>query len=166
MKNGLVLNLVIEEGYVHALVSGTKSTPYEVIVSIKPMSESKIDRLTKLCNNQISNLEELIEGKFPKSLKDMFNQSENGLFPTSKEIGFDCDCPDGAYMCKHVSAVLYAIGAKFDTDPTLFFKLRGIDFNILLAKSAEDKMNTMLSNTNKKSDKIIEDDDISELFNI
>lgn len=35
--------------------------------------------------------------------------------------------PDWALLCKHVAAVLYGIGARFDENPLLFFELRGID---------------------------------------
>ncbi|NRR75664.1 hypothetical protein HRD57_09545 [Tetragenococcus halophilus] len=28
-------------------------------------------------------------------------------------------------MCKHVSTILYAVGAKLDSEPLLLFELRG-----------------------------------------
>ena len=40
---------------------------------------------------------------------------------------------DGAYCCKHVAAVLYGIGARLDKEPELFFTLRGIDPNSIVA---------------------------------
>ena len=42
-------------------------------------------------------------------------------------INLACSCPDLAEMCKHVSAVLYAIGARLDEKPQLLFVLRGVD---------------------------------------
>ncbi|UTW68912.1 hypothetical protein KHA80_16755 [Anaerobacillus sp. HL2] len=41
--------------------------------------------------------------------------------------------------CKHVTSVLYGIGARLDEDPLLFFKLRNIDFEVLLKKTVEQK---------------------------
>jgi uncharacterized Zn finger protein len=52
---------------------------------------------------------------------------ETGIFPSPKEIRMSCTCPDWADMCKHVAAVLYGVGVRFDTDPMLLFKLRGVD---------------------------------------
>jgi hypothetical protein len=50
-----------------------------------------------------------------------------GLFPSAKEIAFECSCPDWAAMCKHVAAALYGVGARLDTEPELFFRLRRVD---------------------------------------
>ena len=166
VKNGFVLDLKIEEGLVNALVCGSRSAPYEISVEIKPLTKDKLEKMTKLCNNRINGLEELIEGKFPQALEDLFTKKEEGLFPSSKEIKFGCSCPDWAYMCKHVSAVLYAIGAKFDSDPTLFFKLRGIEFKLFLAKTVEEKMGSMLKNAGKQTERIISDQDAAELFGV
>jgi hypothetical protein len=30
-------------------------------------------------------------------------------------------------MCKHVAATLYGVGARFDSEPELLFRLRGVD---------------------------------------
>lgn len=86
--------------------------------------------------------------------------------PEKIEIKFKCSCPDSARMCKHVAAVLYGIGARLDEDPILFFKLRCIDFQKLLKKSMEDKMQSMLKNADKKSDRVIDDAEIFDLFGV
>jgi len=164
VKNGMVLDLKIEEGEVSALVAGSRSKPYSIIITIKPISGDMLERLVKLCNRKISTLEELVEGRFPKDLADLFTKTGLGLFPTNKEIKFSCTCPDWANMCKHVSAVLYAIGAKLDSDPTLFFKLRGVDFGLFLAKTVGEKTDNMLKNAGAKSDRVLADEDVSKLF--
>lgn len=111
-------------------------------------------------------MEALLLGNFPKELDEMFSNSKNGMFPTPKEIHFNCSCPDSARMCKHVAAVVYGIGARLDEDPILFFKLRDIDFQELLKKSIEDKMENMLKNADKKSKRIIEDSEVFDLFGV
>jgi len=166
VKNGFVLHLKIEEGQVNALVFGSNNNLYSIKVNIAPLSKDKSDALAKFCNNSINGLEELIEGRFSLSLAELFTKSKEGLFPTNREIKFSCSCPDVAYMCKHVCAVLYAIGIRFDSDPTLFFKLRGIDFKIFLSKTVEEKMDSMLKNAGKKSSRVISDKDVSKLFGV
>jgi uncharacterized Zn finger protein len=162
VRNGFVIDLKINEGIIEALVMGNRV--YSVKVTISPLATKKWDELSAICGHKIDSLQALIEGKFPKDLEEIFKGSE--LFPCPEEIEFSCSCPDWAYMCKHVSAVLYAIGARFDKDPTLFFKLRGVNFKELLKKSIDEKMRSMLANAKKKSHRIIKDADISKLFDL
>jgi uncharacterized Zn finger protein len=88
------------------------------------------------------------------------------MFPSPKEIHFDCSCPDWASMCKHVAAVLYGIGARLDKDPMLFFELRSLNGQELVRKSMERKLESMLKNAGKRSNREIADEDISELFGL
>ena len=78
---------------------------------------------------------ELLQGRFSKGVMDRLCRQGEGLFPVPKDIHFDCSCPDGATMCKHVAAVLYGIGARFDSQPELLFTLRQVDPAELLSKA-------------------------------
>jgi len=166
LKNDAVLDLKIEKGLVKALVQGSSRKPYKVEVNIDPVGDKKWSQLLKTCEHQIASLSDLVEGRFPKALEAMFIVKGEGLFPATKEIHFSCTCPDQADMCKHVAAVLYGIGARFDEDPLLFFTLRGIDFEVLITKSIAQKMQNLLENADKKSDRVIEDADVFDLFGI
>ncbi len=64
-------------------------------------------------------------------------RQSHGLFPAPAEIKLSCSCPDGAYMCKHVAAVLYGIGARFDDQPELLFRLRAVDEKELIVKAGK-----------------------------
>ncbi len=118
------------------------------------------------CGRSVANLEALTIGKFPKELEKMFTQQEVGLFPSPREVSFQCSCPKGASMCKHVAAALYGVGARFDEDPTLFFTLRDIPFEDLLKKSIEEKMGNMLQNAGVKTKRVIDEADIGDLFGL
>ncbi|MBV7276553.1 SWIM zinc finger family protein [Clostridium sp. PL3] len=166
VRNGAVLDLKIKEGEVLALVQGSGSKPYNVVISIDKLDKTKWEKVTEICNHKIDTMETLLAGKFPKEFDEMFSASKNGLFPSPKEIHFKCSCPDSARMCKHIAAVLYGVGARLDEDPILFFKLRDIDFQELLKKSMEEKMQSMLKNADKKSKRVIEDTDIFDLFGV
>lgn len=166
VKNGNVIDLKITEGNINALVQGSGRKPYSVIIQIDTLTDDKIKKITNLCNNKISSLEDLLEGKFPKDLEVLFMQEEYGLFPTPAQIHFSCSCPDIAYMCKHVAAVLYGVGAKLDNNPMLFFTLRNIDTNQLIKKSIESKLDNMLKNAGKRSKRAIDEADINDIFGI
>ncbi len=166
LKNDSVLDLKIEKGLVKALVQGSSQKPYKIEIQIDPLSEEKWARLLGVCEHQIGSLTDLVEGRFPKELEALFTVKGEGLFPSNKEIHFACTCPDWADLCKHVAAVLYGIGARFDQDPLLFFKLRDIDFEVLLEKSIAQKMQNLLENADKKSPRVIDDSEVSALFGI
>ena len=75
----------------------------------------------------IGSLVELLQGKFSRAVMEVLIRPQTGLFPSAKEIAFACSCPDWAAMCKHVAATLYGVGARLDTAPELFFRLRRVD---------------------------------------
>lgn len=166
VKNNAVLDLKIWKGKVEAKVQGSGSKPYDVMIRIDVLDEKKREQVTRLCNHRIDSLEQLIEGKFPKELEALFTDRKYGMFPSPKEIHFDCSCPDWASMCKHVAAVLYGIGARLDQDPMLFFELRDLEGQELVRKSMERKLESMLKNAGSKSKREIPKKDISDLFGL
>ena len=166
VRNNMVLDLKITKGKVTAKVQGTRAKPYDVEILIDALSNEKWKQVTALCNNRIDSLEQLIEGKFPKELDVLFKEKKYGIFPSPKEIRFDCSCPDWASMCKHVAAALYGIGARLDSNPMLFFELRDIDSKELVRKSVEQKLDSMLKNAGKKSKREIAEKDVSDIFGL
>ena len=133
VRNGSVIDLRIAEGRIDALVAGTSL--YEVRIEIDKLSKSHAKRLTKQCRGQIDSAVALLQGQVPQSLLDAFADRGSGLFPAPKEIDLFCSCPDAAVMCKHVAAVLYGVGARFDKAPETFFTLRSVPLDDLVAKS-------------------------------
>ena len=164
--HGAVLDLQIAPGKISALVQGSRRAPYEVVIDIKPLDKAAWDKLVKACEGKIESLQELLEGRFPKALDEMFTAKGKGLFPGPKEIMFDCSCPDYATMCKHVAAVLYGIGTRLDENPALFFVLRNVDVDELITKAIVRRSETLLSKSGRKSGRVIEGNDLSAMFGI
>lgn len=100
-----MIDLQIKKGKIAARVQGTRKTPYKVEIRISPLSEQRIEQITDKCGTRVENLDKLVNGDFPKELKDVFLE-DGGLFPEQREISFSCSCPDWAVMCKHVAATL------------------------------------------------------------
>jgi uncharacterized Zn finger protein len=166
VRHGAVLDLRIEGGRVSALVQGTRAKPYEVVVRIAPVKKANWNQIRKQCQGELRSLPDLLAGKFPKALGEIFLAQGKGLFPTPKEISFDCSCPDWAYMCKHVAATLYGIGARLDEDPLLFFTLRQADTEELVAQAVQGKTGDLLARADRKSSRMLDDADLSGLFGI
>jgi uncharacterized Zn finger protein len=166
VRNNAVLDLKIAKGKVEAKVQGSRVKPYDVEIQIDALGSKEWDQVRELCNHRIDSLEQLIEGKFPKELEVLFTDKKYGMFPSPKEIDFHCSCLDWASMCKHVAAVLYGIGARLDQNPMLFFELRDLNGQELIKKSMETKLESMLKNAGKTSNREIATEDISDIFGL
>ena len=167
VRHGAVLDLHISPGQINAMVMGSTSSPYRVSITIKPVPENHWRSIRKECKGKMDSLKQLMAGKFPKTLEEVFTRKGKGLFPAPKEISLDCSCPDWAVMCKHVAAVLYGVGARLDQDPSLFFVLRKADVKDLVSETVKETKKELLKKSGKKSSRMIEDNSqLSELFGI
>lgn len=161
-----VLDLQIAPGKVTALVQGSSSQPYKVLISIAEMKQKNWQAIKKACQSRLSSLPDLLAGKFPKDLQEIFMIQGQGLFPSPSEISFDCSCPDWASMCKHVAATLYGVGVRLDEEPALFFTLRQVAMDDLVSQAVQDKTSSILAGDTAKGSKVIADDRLAELFGI
>ena len=166
VRHGAVLDLQIDSGKVEALVQGTTSKPYSVNIRIKAIDNNIWQEIKASCGGRLDSLQGLLEGKFPKALGEIFMAQGNGLFPSPEEIELSCSCPDRAYMCKHVAATLYGIGARLDEDPGLFFKLRKVKMKDLVTGAVEDKTRKLLEKAKKKTKRVIAESDLADVFGI
>ena len=161
VRNGSVVDLQISALRIKAMVSG--SSIYKVTVTIEALPPTQWRSICKDCAGGIDSLVELLQGRFSKGVMERICRQDRGLFPKPSEIRFSCSCPDGAYMCKHVAAVLYGVGARLDERSELLFRLRAVDENDLLAHLDEA---LPLSNRPLDGGKVLETDDISALFGL
>ncbi len=133
VRNGSVIHLEIAPGTVSALVSGTDI--YTVAVNVSPVPKARWRAICRDCTGAIDSLVELLQGRFSRGVMERLCQEQTGLFPSPREIVFECSCPDWASMCKHVAAVLYGVGARLDERPELLFALRRADQMDLIAQA-------------------------------
>jgi len=159
VRNGSVVDLQIEPGKVVARVAG--SSMYHTTITVKPLAAAAWKTLCTDCAGGIDSLIELLQGRFAAGVMQRLCRQGDGLFPVPKEIHFACSCPDGAYMCKHVAAVLYGVGARFDHQPELLFTLRQVDASALLAKAGAG-----LAASNVASERTLATDDVGALFGL
>ncbi|HUC93269.1 MAG TPA: SWIM zinc finger family protein [Paenibacillus sp.] len=166
VRNGAVVDLQMIQGKISALVQGSASKPYQVHIAIQPLSKDVWEAIIKNCAGKIDSLQELMEGKFPKALSDLFTAKGTGLFPAPKEITLQCSCPDSARMCKHVAAVLYGVGVRLDEDTALFFMLRNVNVEKLISETIIKKSHSLLEKSKARGRRVIDEADISGVFGI
>ncbi len=124
VRNGSVIDLVIESGKVRALVSG--SSIYRVEVEVDPLDAKRWQAIVGECTGKIGSLVEVLQGRLSKGVMEVVTRPDKGLFPQPRQMRFACSCPDWASMCKHVAAALYGVGARLDAEPELLFELRHV----------------------------------------
>jgi uncharacterized Zn finger protein len=161
-----VVDLQIAPGKVTSLVQGSMGAPYQVVISITKMKQKNWQNIKKECQSRLSSLPDLLAGKIPKALQEIFMVQGKGLFPTPAEISFNCSCPDWASMCKHVAATLYGVGARLDENPALFFTLRQAAIDDLVSQAVQSKTSSIIEKTTTGSSRVIADDKLSDLFGL
>lgn len=161
VRNGSVVDLQIAPREVTAIVSGSEL--YNIKISISEVAKPHWATICRDCTGGIDSLVELLQGRFSTGVMERICRQQDGLFPSPAEIRFTCSCPDWAYMCKHVAAVLYGIGARLDQQPELLFRLRAVDENELVARIDS---TVPLAKGGPAADKVLADDDLSALFGL
>jgi uncharacterized Zn finger protein len=161
VRNGSVVDLQIAPGAIHAHVSGSQL--YKVELKIAPVAKAKWRSICSDCAGAIDSLVELLQGRLSKGVMERICRQNHGLFPSPDEIQLSCSCPDWAGMCKHVAAVLYGIGARFDHQPELLFRLRAVDEMELIANAGKA---APLSKQGPAASKVLGDKDLSAVFGL
>jgi uncharacterized Zn finger protein len=160
VRNGSVIDLQIAAGQVRALVSG--SDIYEIVVKIKPVGKSRWKAICKDCSGRIDSVVELLQGRFSSAVMERICREKTGLFPAPDEIDLSCSCPDWASMCKHVAAVLYAVGVRLDQQPELLFRLHELDEEELISKAGS----SLPLSKKLAAEKLLQGSDLGELFGV
>ncbi len=125
-RRGQVLKIEEKKGRIEARVQGSRATPYRVAIALKPFSDSEWDRVIDALADQALFAAQLLAGEMPQEIESVFQVAGVSLFPTRwQDLETSCSCPDMANPCKHVAAVHYILGERFDEDPFLLFRLRG-----------------------------------------
>jgi uncharacterized Zn finger protein len=162
VRNGSVVDLDISPGEVTALVSG--SSVYQVTVKVAGLDENRWKGLCADCAGSIDSIVELLSGHLSKAVMERMCNQKTGLFPSPKDIKFTCSCPDWAYMCKHVAAVLYGIGARLDSDPELLFRLRKLNIHDLIAGAGKNLDSAVKKKPAPK--RLIATGDVKDIFGL
>jgi uncharacterized Zn finger protein len=124
-RKGQVIDLEIEKGSVISHVQGSQRKPYLVEINMKQISDKSWEEVTNAMAEQAIFTAKLLTGEMPENIEEAFETAQVNLFPWEDDLNTDCSCPDWANPCKHIAAVYYLMGERFDEDPFLIFLMRG-----------------------------------------
>ena len=161
VRNGSVADLVIKPLRVEAVVAGSEA--YTVSIEISALSPATWKQIKRECSQEIDSLLDLLAGRFSEGVMKRLTRQKEGLFPAPSEIKMRCSCPDGAWVCKHLAAVMYGVGARLDSQPELLFLLRDVDHQELVSQAvAEGNLERELTATASAFD----GEDLGAMFGI
>jgi uncharacterized Zn finger protein len=137
-RKGQVIRLDLAPGQVQARVQGSASTPYRVTLALPVLTDAQWAGVLDTLAEQAIFAAQLLAGEMPQEIEQAFAQAGAPLFPrAASDLATRCSCPDMANPCKHIAAVYYLLGERFDDDPFLIFELRGRTQAALLAALRE-----------------------------
>ena len=97
---GAVTRLDVSTGRLIATVLGSRNTPYQVIIAVRPIERPDL------------------------STPELLRAQINRLTPEGRELMIGCSCPDDADPCKHGVAALLAFAAELVSRPELVVEFR------------------------------------------
>ncbi len=125
-RSGQVTKLDADKNGVVARVQGSHPTPYKVSIKFKQLSQPDWEQVDQVMASEAIYAAKLLSGEMPAEIENAFAAAGMTLFPAiEQDLVTSCSCPDWANPCKHVAAVYYLLGERFDADPFLMFLLRG-----------------------------------------
>lgn len=125
-RSGQVTKLDAGKDSVDARVQGSRPSPYKVSIRFKRLSDAEWEQVYAIMASEAIYAAKLLSGEMPAEIENAFAGAGATLFPASeRDLETSCSCPDWANPCKHVAAVYYLLGERFDADPFLMFLLRG-----------------------------------------
>lgn len=133
-RRGQVVNLNISKGLVRSRVQGSQPKPYSVTIKMNQISDSDWEKVVDAMAKQAIFAASLLAGEMPQNIEEAFGAAGMKLFPSVKDLETDCSCPDWVNPCKHIAAVYYLLGERFDEDPFFIFLLRGCSKEELMEK--------------------------------
>ncbi|MBI2941824.1 MAG: SWIM zinc finger family protein [Chloroflexi bacterium] len=133
-RGGKVRSIDVQPGVVKARVQGSRPQPYRVEIRLPALGHAEWERVLDALASQAIFAAKLLAEEMPPTVEEAFAAAGVSLFPRQTEdLETDCSCPDWANPCKHVAAVHYLLGAEFDRDPFLLFRLRGLTKDEVMA---------------------------------
>ena len=133
-RRGQVIEFSLGTGKVTARVQGSRPQPYNVSVTVLPLTSAQWREVESRLASQALFRARLLAGEMPAEIEEVFAACGTPLFPrSSADLDMRCSCPDWGVPCKHLAAVCYVLAESFDDDPFEMLAWRGKGRDELLA---------------------------------
>jgi len=127
-KKGAVKSIEVKGNLIMAKVSGSRPTPYKVMIRVPLFTKEQIERLMKELLKQPALISKLLNRELDPEVFKVAKRVWLSLFPERwSDLDMKCSCPDWAVPCKHLAAVIYMMSREIDNDPFLVFSMHGVN---------------------------------------
>lgn len=134
-RSGHVVDIEIRNGAAHGQIAGSQNQPFAALIQLPPRSIDELNQIGRILAETAGAMERIRAGELSDELLEILLAAE------ADDLRCYCDCPDSAWICKHLVAFSEELAAKLDADPAAVFRLRGIELSQLermIASSADD----------------------------
>ena len=153
-REGNVTSIRFEGRRVHARVQGTEEEPYKVKLWLDVLNDEDWSYVLAALTQKARWSAQLLAGIMPSDIERAFAASGRRLFPFKlQEVRSECNCPDKANPCKHISAMYFLMGDRFSEDPFVLFQLRGRTRAKLLEDLAEQRLKVLSATAQDSQEK-------------
>lgn len=123
-RRGQVLALDLRPGEIQAVVAG--NPPAHLSLRLAPAGAAQWEALLANFQREPLPLACLLAGDYPEELDALAAAQGFAFWPQAlAELEFQCSCGEPAASCRHLGAVFYLVGERFDDDPFVLLLLRG-----------------------------------------
>ncbi|MDY3126630.1 MAG: SWIM zinc finger family protein [Corynebacterium sp.] len=122
---GHVVQLDFRNGAIHGLVAGSQNYPFKVVIELPFINKEVLTELGTRIVETPNFFTKISAGHFTDDMLEIL--LGNGI----EDYRLRCSCPDSAWICKHIVAVMDRASARIDADPLELLRLRGLDLRKL-----------------------------------
>ena len=126
VERGQVTSIDIIDNRVISVVKGPNGGLHNNYIVFPKFHDEKIGIFINLLKQQPSEILALENGAMNPPIELLLAKSGISLFDNGEEVKMGCDCRDPV-PCKYIAATFLKIAEMAGSDPTLLFKLHGLD---------------------------------------
>ena len=135
VERGQVTSIDIIDNRVISVVKGPNGGLHNNYIVFPKFHEEKIGVFVNLLMQQPSEMLALKNGAMNPPIELLLAKSGINIFDSSEDVKMGCDCRDPV-PCKYIAATFLKIAEMAGSDPTLLFKLHGLDLTHLQDRPA------------------------------
>lgn len=129
-RRGQVESIDVKKGGIYGVVYGSENQPYNISIKVQKLGKDEWKRVADSLMARPAIAAKMMVGQMPEELESVFSDVGLSLFPD--DLRTDCNCWDWANPCKHIAAVYLIVSERFDREPLLILRVRGMDPKDLL----------------------------------
>ena len=128
LGNNQLVNLQISDNRIISSVRGIHGALHENYIVFPKTEPEKATVLISLLKQQPSEIRALNNNTLNPSLELILNKCGVPIFNTLEKVKMGCDCKD-LPPCKYIVTTFLAIAKQMDDNPSILFKIHGIDLD-------------------------------------